>query len=933
LWISTFHAFCKRILDSHAIEIGLPVNFKLLTETEQWVMIRKNLGRFDLDYFKPIGNPSRFIRVLLKHFSRAKDELISPEEYVKYAKESALDFDNDLGLQNPKNATEDFSLPREADKSADYNEKHGSLKAPATLEHDGVRLEAQKIQEAANAYAIYQKLLIESEALDFGDLITYCYELFKKRPNILARYKKQFKYILVDEFQDTNYAQYELVKQLGGKDGNITVVGDDDQSVYKFRGASVSNILKFKEDYKIAKQIALTRNYRSLQNLLDLSYEFIQLNNPDRLEKKLNISKKLLAQTNEKAEIRAIKYPDFFQEAQGVVEKIATIKKQDKDCDWDDFAILVRSNESAEIFIDLLDRSGLPYIHLSRRGLYKKSIVQQVLAYLKLLDNYYESRSVYRVLNLPVFNLSDDDLAEIVAYSNRKAQSLFGGLKQIALQKSLSESGQKSVNLLLSLVEKHTKLSRNKPVNELFVAVVRDLKIAHEESERGPETALEVQNLSYLNQFHRKIQDFIVGSDQKLLKNFMEEVDLELMSGETGKLEFDPDIGPETIKLITIHSAKGLEFKYVFVVALVDKRFPSISRSEPIELPDKLVKDILPSGDFHIQEERRLFYVAMTRAKKDLFLTYALDYGGSTVRKPSVFLKDLKLIKNELPGPTGKVDFGKKKMPEIFSDGSAETRKGKLVLPKTFSFTSISDFRKCPLEFKYRHILKVPRPGAAALSFGQTVHNSLENYLKLYMQELSTSQGDLFTKSKKQKKSSVPPFSKLKEFYEKGWIDDWYESFEQKEDYKKLGSKIIKNIFKYFEKNIPAPKIIEKKFRLGVGKYVFTGKIDRADQTPEGLVIIDYKTGSAKDRPLGKVDKEQLLVYQWAAEDFLREKVADLQYWFLRDGIEKKSFLGTAKQVSEVKEKLLETITQIVDAVENNNFHKYHKKHQDCEYG
>ncbi|PKL72740.1 hypothetical protein CVV26_00575 [Candidatus Kuenenbacteria bacterium HGW-Kuenenbacteria-1] len=244
LWISTFHSFAERILKQHAIDIGLSDNFKLLTQTEQNFLIRRNFDRFNLDYYRPLGNPTKFIQAMIKHFSRAKDEEIWPEDYLKYAEK--------LKKNLNKEKIKDQEIAR--------------------------------INEIANAYHIYQQLLLENSALDFGDLINYTLKLFKKRPQILEKYQKQFKYILVDEFQDTNWAQYELIKLLSAQKNNITVSFDDDQSIYKFRGASISNVMQFKKDYPKAKQIALIKNYRSKQNILDLAYDFIQLNNPNRLE-------------------------------------------------------------------------------------------------------------------------------------------------------------------------------------------------------------------------------------------------------------------------------------------------------------------------------------------------------------------------------------------------------------------------------------------------------------------------------------------------------------------------------------------------------------------------------------------------------------------------------------------------------------------------
>jgi DNA helicase-2/ATP-dependent DNA helicase PcrA len=257
LWISTFHSFGERILKNHALEIGLPDDFKLLNQTEQNLLIRQNFDRFNLDYYRPLGNPTKFISALVKHFSRAKDEEVWPEDYLEYVKELKL---------NEEERNEVTKLR--------------SYEVTKLKEIE----EIKRLEEIANAYHVYQQLLLENNALDFGDLINYTLKLFRQRPHILEKYRQQFKYILVDEFQDTNWAQYELIKLLAAPQNNLTVCADDDQSIYKFRGASISNVLCFKKDYPQTKEIVLIKNYRSKQNILDLAYKFIQLNNPNRLE-------------------------------------------------------------------------------------------------------------------------------------------------------------------------------------------------------------------------------------------------------------------------------------------------------------------------------------------------------------------------------------------------------------------------------------------------------------------------------------------------------------------------------------------------------------------------------------------------------------------------------------------------------------------------
>ena len=251
LEISTFHSFCEKIIRRFGIEIGLPADAKLLNETDQWLLLRNHLDDLPLSYYKPKGNPTKFLRDLLKHFSRAKDELITPEQYLEYAESIRLDKDR--------------------------------AEAGDASEHD-------RIQEIANIYHAYQQLLLQENAMDFGDLIVYAVQLLQQRQRARSYYQEKFHSILVDEFQDTNWAQYELIKLLAGEKKNIMVVGDDDQAIYKFRGASVSNILSFKKDFSESTDIVLTQNYRSKQNILDAAYALIQHNNPDRLEAQLNTS-------------------------------------------------------------------------------------------------------------------------------------------------------------------------------------------------------------------------------------------------------------------------------------------------------------------------------------------------------------------------------------------------------------------------------------------------------------------------------------------------------------------------------------------------------------------------------------------------------------------------------------------------------------------
>ncbi len=276
MWISTFHSFADQILRDEIANIGLNPSFKLMSDAESIIYLRNNLFLFDLKYFRPLTSPNKFLEALLNHFSRLKDEDVSPEEYLQWAQK----------IQK----TQKYSVE-----------------------------ERKKYLELARSYDFYQKLKVKEGYFDFSDLIYYLLQLFRKRKSILSRYQKHFKYILVDEFQDTNIAQYELIKLLCPplKNPNLTVVGDDSQAIYKFRGASVSNILNFMKDYPKGKLVTLKKNYRSIQPILDFSYRLIKHNDPDTLEAQLGISKKLTTQRREFITSRPI---DFYF-AEGVQEE------------------------------------------------------------------------------------------------------------------------------------------------------------------------------------------------------------------------------------------------------------------------------------------------------------------------------------------------------------------------------------------------------------------------------------------------------------------------------------------------------------------------------------------------------------------------------------------------------------------------------------
>lgn len=889
LWISTFHAFCDKVLKQHALDVGLPSNYHLLDETATWLLIRKNLDRFNLDYYQPMGNPAKFIHALIKHFSRCKDEGISPDDYLKYAEEIKLNND-----------------------AAEFVKKLDMEKVSEKEKKQLLKQEILRVEEIANAYHVYQQILLENISLDFADLIGWTLKLFRERALILKKYQQQFKYILVDEFQDTNYVQYELIKLLAAPNNNITVVGDDDQSIYKFRGASISNIMQFKEDFPATAEVVLTENYRSRQEILDAAHKFIVQNNPFRLEVKLGIDKRLQSRVAGSAEVAHFHEKTVEAEASMVVRKIIELKNANQTLTWSDFAILVRANDSANVFLLGLEQASIPYQFLAMRGLYNKPVIIDLLSYLKLLDNYHEGPAVFRVLNFSFLGLETEPIVKIAHEAKKKAISLFEIVRRAAAVPGIDEKTVRVLNQLVAQIDGDSLLARDKKPSDVILNFLYHSGYLQQLQKTDNRATRE--SLDYLQQFYKKVQGFEATVNNPRLADFMAQVEMEMEAGESGKLLFDLETGPDMVKVLTVHGAKGLEFEYVFITNLVDRKFPTDERRETIEIPDALVREKIPAGDFHLAEERRLFYVAMTRAKKGLFFTSADDYGGSREKKLSRFLFELgykKTVEAKADGQRASA-FSEKK--ESAGEGGAGTIKYEA--PRRFSFSQMQTYEACPLKYKLANVVKIPTFGNHYFTFGSTIHNTLQKFLAASFTVNASNQRDLFG-ARSERAERLLPLEKLYEIYSESWQDDWFLNEKQKMEYFAKGKELLKNFHKKFLADQPKVKYLEQTFNIKLDQYIFSGRIDRVDELPDGKAeIIDYKTGQGKES-LSTDDRRQLLFYQIAAEtkEVLNLKLAKLTYYYLESNATV-SFLGKEADKQKLKQRFLENVHQI----ERQNF-------------
>ena len=595
LWTMTFHSFCDRVLRDDSLHIGLTPNYKLLSGTDNTTLFKKHLFDFHLDYFRPLGNPNKFIDSLLTHFSRLQDEDISPADYLAWAKAQPDDLDG------------------------------------------------QKYRELAKVFDQYSQLKVKLGVMDFADLITNTLTLFRTRPNVLREYQTRFKYILVDEYQDTNYAQTQLVYLLAGKPSNLTVVADDDQAVYRWRGAAVSNILDFRRRFPKAKIITLTQNYRSTSEILNRAYALIQHNNPDRLEVQAGINKKLKPANKAPGDpIKLIHVDRDIFEADAVTQKISELLAADSTLSYKDIAILVRANSHADLFVNALARSGIPHQFLGPSQLFDQPEIKDLIAYLHVLSNFEDNPSFYRVLSMDYLNLPPRDLAVLSNLTHKSTLSLFEICEQIIaghLPAEISEATRQSLVSLLDIIHRHLGLvpkeSTGQILYDFFVSTGQLKRLIDYHDQDQERIALNI------TKFFNRLKSFELSHSDSTVPVV---VDWLQLSAELGDSPLATEIDWTTndaVNILTIHSAKGLEFKVVFMVNLVSLRFPSVHRTESLPVPEALIKESLPQGDYHLQEERRLFYVGMTRSKEQLFFTASKYYGDAKqVKKLSPFVAE-----------------------------------------------------------------------------------------------------------------------------------------------------------------------------------------------------------------------------------------------------------------------------------------------------
>jgi len=829
--ISTFHAFGDGLLREYALELGLPTDIRVLTRAEVVIFLREHLFEFELDAYRPLGDPTRFLAALATLFSRCKDEDISPAEYLAHADRVAAD----------------------AARLAEAAGLTGSSEAG-----DAAAEEARRQAELARAYGTYQTLLAANGCIDFGDQVALALRLVRTSAAARTAIAGRFRYILVDEFQDTNRAQAELVAALAEGHRNVTVVGDDDQAIYAFRGAAVDNILAFQDRYLGARTVVLRRNYRSYAPILDAAYRLVRFNDPDRLEVRTGIVKRLRPQRIDPnpAPVRLEVFASGSEEADWIAAEIG--RRLETGAAPRDHAILVRANGHADPILRALNMAGIPWRFSGTSGLYARPEVRLLLAFLRVAADLESSVDLYALAASEVYGLGGEDLTAIVNMARRRNRSVWAVLEELDRQPGILRVGPETratVRVLVADLRAYAEAAHEQPAGELLYRFLRGSGLlARLVGTDTPAAEEQLQNIARFFEIVRS-QSTLLADDRAIfvaphLATLIEAGD------DPATAELDPDA--DAVAVLTVHKAKGLEFPVVFLPGMVAGRFPSGGRGDPLALPAGLGRGVSPTAEASLAEERRLCYVAMTRARDELILSHAADYGGARARRVSPFvLEALDLpVASGVPGAGARTSTPLERL-ETFEASRPATVSpdGPITEPLSLSFYQIDDYLTCPLKYKYAHVLRVPLAPHHAIVYGAALHKAVQIFHHQHA------------------KGHVMSEAELDEVFESAWSNEGFMSRDH-EDARLVAGRAALRRFReaQLQPDAVIPTYVEREFSFTLGGDRVRGRWDRVDVVPrdegdEAAVTRDQPTADVVSPTLGILGPELVTITDYKSSD------------------------------------------------------------------
>jgi len=878
VWLSTFHKFCLEKI----LRAANP-DFQSLEDVDHWILLRRHIAELDLNHFKRLAEPGEFLNDFVKFFSRCQDELISPDDYQRYV--------NDLRQK--------YHLRKKS------------------LEPDAQALEEEELarqEELARAYRVSERLLRERNLLTFGAQLMQAVNLLRSDADLLEKLREQYRYILVDEFQDTNIAQLELLWLLAGGRRNILAVGDDDQAIYRFRGASFGSFTIFLKRFCGASDpktaagekkylVSLTQNYRSTSRILRVAGEVISQN-----EKSPLLPPKQLSTKNPEGEkIRVAEFAAPDEEAHWIASEIERL--QGPGNPWRSFAVLYRKHAHRARLLEALRHREIPFV-IRKFSILSSTLVRDLLAWLRLIAVPADNVACARVLAAPYWGLEPRDLVRLAERAEKNhRRPLSDELETAQRELPFAREGSRLPELV-SLLTRLRQTARRTTATGVLEELISNLELAPLPSEA---------DRNYLDRFVSFLKEWEKKSEGKNLRDFIQYLNYFGEAGGDIQLEDEPQ--EDAVQLMTVHAAKGLEFPHVFIMHLNKRDFPSGPRPVVFEFPAELMKEEKPAGDFQIQEERRLFYVALTRARQRLTLSTIVNKW----KKPSPFLDDFlmnaKIQKFDAAQSTPKVSVPPPEETtgaapdsadpvQLFGPAGENTRAYSRVAlwakayhpplaePLQLSASAIETYQKCPLQYLFANLWRIRGGPHAMMTFGNVMHTTIKEFAALVRERRKV------------------PFTEVAGIYHREWSSAGFPDDYQEEEYRKAGREQLENFHRGYSAAPPDLLYQEKYFELHLNHDVIvTGRMDQVNRiSAKEVEIVDYKTGKAKDAKKA-AESLQLSIYALAAEEVLELHPARLVFYNLTSN-EPVATARDAKALAKTKQ----TIGEVADQMRAADF-------------
>ena len=918
--ISTFHSFARQILEDNVLDSGIGMSSGVLKRSSQLVWGLKNIDSFDFEHLEVGNNTVEIIESIIDGISTFKDELITPDELDKYINAKLKDTTDEDQM--------DFLL---------------------------------KLKDLAKVYHKYQEFQRGKAVIDFDDMVVQAIQLFKSKQNVLAKYQKKFKHVLVDEFQDNNYAQLELVKQIAQK-GNVTVVGDDDQSIYRFQGAYLTNFQDYTEFYKNSNKITLNQNYRSTQNIVKLASELLQ-NIPHRESKNL-FSK------NEKGEkITVATCKNEAAEVEFVVKTINDLigksitRRDNKDTPitYKDIVVLSRRKHEGKKFTKALKAHGIPTTFVGESNIFSSPIIRDLVAFLRITDKPGESGiEITRLMKS--HGITEHNIAKLNQVAKKKARdddtSIDFVLESMQNSQNIDITQPDEVKELCEQLQRVIDLEKNNAVSDIVYKIMMSESDLYKRT-LSQNTLQNKRDQLLLQEIYNISIDYESLNPHGTLGDFIDYLDL------MGKFDIELSEGAElenAVRVTTIHQSKGKEFPFVFIVDVATNRLPLKYQAKEFFVPNDLSKGVKRQEDekeLYKQEERRLFYVAMTRAQNQLFITHSKIYGQNIREtKQSAFLDEINYKENplvnfvEYESQLGDVILQEEdridRLKQEIQDKAIKSLNQmnlKTAIQRIIELAKIKYFQenKSTKGFDSSIVLKIINSDDTIEAFLENKKIPLINKEDLHLSASSVktykecplkfkfgSVLNVPSKRKtyfdlgsavhavaehltKQQKDGIAPTEKLAfDILEKEWNSNAYESkTKEKQDYE-LAKTMVQTYLDWTKNNPNTPIDVEKKFKIEIGNIPFIGYIDRVEITPDGeYEVVDFKTGYDYENKSSIKKDYQMNIYALGVEHVYGKLPKKASLFYLKH---KKlvPYEIDKEQVNEIKSLIEENVNSIL---------------------